>query len=142
MRIFVTDANAAAPGVIPKPAPAPARGAAGAKRPPAESADNSDDEDPATDEKRRRNSAASARFRLKKKLKEQTLEQNARILTERAEFLSKRVKVLEAEVAYLRELLIIRRDRDREEELSTAANKLRAVSESMIASPDGQKYNL
>jgi len=45
-------------------------------------------------------------------------------------------------VAYLRELLIIRRDRDREAELSAAANKLRAVTESMIASPEGQKHNV
>ena len=96
-------------------------------------ADDSDDDGLASEEKRRRNSAASARFRLKKKLKEQKLEQAAKAMTERAEHMQRRVRVLEAEVSYLRELIILRKDRDREAELTAAADNMRAANEMLAA---------
>lgn len=58
------------------------------------------------EDKRRRNTAASARFRQKKKLREQTLEQTAREQTTRAEALESRVKELEMEVRWLRGLIV------------------------------------
>jgi len=58
------------------------------------------------EDKRRRNTAASARFRYKKKLREQALEQTAKEQTLRAETLEARVKELEMEVKWLRGLIV------------------------------------
>ncbi|KAG0369577.1 hypothetical protein BC939DRAFT_268987 [Gamsiella multidivaricata] len=60
----------------------------------------------AEEDKRRRNTAASARFRQKKKLREQTLEQTAREQTARAEALELKVRELEMEVRWLRGLIV------------------------------------
>ncbi|KAF9980458.1 hypothetical protein BGZ65_005082 [Modicella reniformis] len=60
----------------------------------------------AEEDKRRRNTAASARFRYKKKLREQALEQTAKEQTLRAETLESRVKELEMEVKWLRGLIV------------------------------------
>ncbi|CAB4493868.1 hypothetical protein RhiirA5_348682 [Rhizophagus irregularis] len=60
----------------------------------------------AEEDKRRRNTAASARFRIKKKMREQALEQNAREMSEKAEVLENRVKELEREIKWLKNLLI------------------------------------
>ncbi|KAF9135213.1 hypothetical protein BGW39_004145 [Mortierella sp. 14UC] len=60
----------------------------------------------AEEDKRRRNTAASARFRQKKKLREQALEQTAREQSVRAEQLEIRVRELEMEVRWLRGLIV------------------------------------
>ncbi|KAJ2730528.1 hypothetical protein IW152_005194 [Coemansia sp. BCRC 34962] len=60
----------------------------------------------ASDDKRRRNTAASARFRVKKKLKEQALERSAREMEEKAAALEKRVQELETETRWLKSLVI------------------------------------
>lgn len=60
----------------------------------------------AEEDKRRRNTAASARFRQKKKLREQALEQTAREQSIRAEQLENRVRELEMEVRWLRGLIV------------------------------------
>ncbi|KAJ2057989.1 hypothetical protein GGI17_005310 [Coemansia sp. S146] len=60
----------------------------------------------ASDDKRRRNTAASARFRVKKKLKEQALERTAREMGEKAAALEKRVQELETETRWLKSLII------------------------------------
>ena len=59
----------------------------------------------AVEDKRRRNTAASARFRMKKKLREQALEQTATEMTIKAEALEKRVIELEKEAQWLRNLV-------------------------------------
>ncbi|PIA14965.1 hypothetical protein COEREDRAFT_21371, partial [Coemansia reversa NRRL 1564] len=59
----------------------------------------------AEEDKRRRNTAASARFRIKKKLKEQALERTAREMSEKAETLEKRVQELEVETRWLKSLI-------------------------------------
>ncbi|KAJ1789430.1 hypothetical protein LPJ62_002426 [Coemansia sp. RSA 2167] len=59
----------------------------------------------ADEDKRRRNTAASARLRVKKKLKEQALEQTAREMTVKAEALEKRVHELETETRWLKSLI-------------------------------------
>ncbi|KAL1916849.1 uncharacterized protein VTP21DRAFT_5553 [Calcarisporiella thermophila] len=59
----------------------------------------------AEEDKRRRNTAASARFRIKKKLREQALERTAREMTEKAERLEARVQELEREIGWLRALV-------------------------------------
>ncbi|KAF9544558.1 hypothetical protein EC957_011867 [Mortierella hygrophila] len=60
----------------------------------------------AEEDKRKRNTAASARFRQKKKLREQALEQTAREQSVRAEQLENRVRELEMEVRWLRGLIV------------------------------------
>lgn len=75
-----------------------------------EAGGSDEDEDGPMAEKRRRNTAASARFRLKKKMKEQRLEGMAKLMTERANALQKKVEDLEAEVGHLRDLVTMRRD--------------------------------
>lgn len=56
--------------------------------------------------KRKRNTAASARFRIKKKLKEKQMEQQASELRDRLAFLEKRLKTLEMENKCLKQLMI------------------------------------
>ncbi|RKP31014.1 hypothetical protein METBISCDRAFT_22800 [Metschnikowia bicuspidata] len=56
--------------------------------------------------KRKKNTAASARFRIKKKLKEKQMEQEAHKLRERLEVLEKRLKTLEIENKCLEQLMI------------------------------------
>lgn len=56
--------------------------------------------------KRKRNTAASARFRIKKKLKEKQMEQQASELRDRLSLLEKKLKTLEMENKCLKQLLI------------------------------------
>ncbi|KAI8074536.1 hypothetical protein BC940DRAFT_215851, partial [Gongronella butleri] len=57
-------------------------------------------------DKRRRNTEASARFRVKKKMREQALRRDAEEMTMRAEHLEQRVRDLEKEIKWLRALII------------------------------------
>ena len=57
------------------------------------------------EDKRRRNTAASARFRIKKKQREQALQESAKHMTEKCSTLENRVKELELENKWLRSLL-------------------------------------
>jgi len=59
----------------------------------------------AEEDKRRRNTAASARFRVKKKQREQALEKTAKEMTEKANRLEKRVHELELENKWLKGLI-------------------------------------
>ncbi|CAG8578003.1 16884_t:CDS:1 [Cetraspora pellucida] len=60
----------------------------------------------AEEDKRRRNTAASARFRVKKKIREQALERTVKEMTSKAETLEGRVKELEMEIKWLRSLIV------------------------------------
>jgi hypothetical protein len=72
-----------------------------------ETTDNEEEVTEAMEEdKRRRNTAASARFRMKKKLREQALEKTAKEMTLKAEALEKRVIELEKEAKWLRALVV------------------------------------
>lgn len=66
----------------------------------------STDKAPAEEDKRRRNTAASARFRIKKKMREQSMEKTVREMTEKSSGLESRVRELELEIKWLRGLLI------------------------------------
>ncbi|KAF9570016.1 hypothetical protein EC968_002330 [Mortierella alpina] len=75
--------------------------------------DNNSNEDPdqeakltAEEDKRRRNTAASARFRHKKRLREQILEKTAKEMTAKSELLEVRVRELEMEIKWLRGLIV------------------------------------
>jgi GTPase Era involved in 16S rRNA processing len=63
-------------------------------------------EDELDEDKRKRNTAASARFRMKKKLREQVLEKTAKEMTLKAEALEKKVVELEKEAKWLRALVV------------------------------------
>lgn len=67
--------------------------------------DNYAARDAAEEDKRRRNTAASARFRIKKKQREQALEKEARILADRVGGLEEKVRVLSMENRMLRDLV-------------------------------------
>ncbi|MCJ1390099.1 hypothetical protein MMC18_002957 [Xylographa bjoerkii] len=60
----------------------------------------------AEEDKRRRNTAASARFRVKKKQREQALEKTAKEMTDRADSLEARITQLEMENKWLRNLVV------------------------------------
>ncbi|KAL5408521.1 hypothetical protein PMIN03_006488 [Paraphaeosphaeria minitans] len=59
----------------------------------------------AEEDKRRRNTAASARFRIKKKQREQALEQTAKEMTDRVSVLETRIQQLETENTWLKGLI-------------------------------------
>lgn len=58
------------------------------------------------DDKRRRNTAASARFRMKKKLREQALEKTTKEMADNVQKLESKVKELEMEAKWLRALVV------------------------------------
>ncbi|KAI1481412.1 hypothetical protein F4774DRAFT_375244 [Daldinia eschscholtzii] len=60
----------------------------------------------AEEDKRRRNTAASARFRIKKKAREQALEKREKELSEKVGTLEGRIQTLETENKWLRELVM------------------------------------
>ncbi|KAL0078600.1 hypothetical protein J3Q64DRAFT_1765352 [Phycomyces blakesleeanus] len=60
----------------------------------------------AVEDKRKRNTAASARFRMKKKMREHELEQQTTEMTKKTEELESRVKGLEQEIKWLRSLIV------------------------------------
>lgn len=62
------------------------------------------------EDKRRRNTAASARFRVKKKLREQALQKTANEMTEKAKMFENRVHELEREVQWLKALIVEKND--------------------------------
>ncbi|KAF2004923.1 hypothetical protein P154DRAFT_21948 [Amniculicola lignicola CBS 123094] len=59
----------------------------------------------AEEDKRRRNTAASARFRIKKKQREQALEKTAKEMTDRVSVLETRIQQLETENTWLKGLI-------------------------------------
>lgn len=64
----------------------------------------------AEEDKRRRNTAASARFRIKKKQREQALEKTAKEMTEKVTVLEARVAQLEMENKWLKSLITEKND--------------------------------
>ncbi|ORX47402.1 hypothetical protein DM01DRAFT_1410169 [Hesseltinella vesiculosa] len=92
--------------LLTAPVPAPAKKASRAKtavKRPVE--DVSPELVAAEEDKRRRNTAASARFRIKKKMREQAMEQTVKEMTQKSDLLQARVDELELEVKWLRGLL-------------------------------------
>lgn len=64
----------------------------------------------AEEDKRRRNTAASARFRIKKKQREQALERTAKEMTEKVSTLEARINQLEMENKWLKSLITEKND--------------------------------
>jgi hypothetical protein len=76
------------------------------------SEDAESDSDPFAILKRRRNTEASARFRVKKKMREQALRRTADETTLRSQQLQHRVNELEKEIKWLRELIVEKKKKD------------------------------
>ena len=64
----------------------------------------------AEEDKRRRNTAASARFRIKKKQREQALEKSAKDMNDKVSRLENRVTTLETENKWLKDMLMEKHD--------------------------------
>jgi hypothetical protein len=64
------------------------------------------EKNPSEDDKRKRNTAASARFRVKKKMREQAMEKSLNEMTDKAKGLENKVNELQLEIKYLRGLLL------------------------------------
>ncbi|KAL7312704.1 hypothetical protein PS15m_008438 [Mucor circinelloides] len=90
---------------VPVASPSPKKAAA-PKRTIAEVEKSSEESTNPDEDKRRRNTAASARFRVKKKMREQAMEQSVREMTQKSDKLQDRVNNLESEIKYLRSLLL------------------------------------
>lgn len=93
--------------------PGPVTGSHGRKRSsasPSGSAEAGEESDRARmlaeEDKRRRNTAASARFRIKKKLREQEMERTQRELQEKVESLETKIKQLQMENRWLKNLVV------------------------------------
>ncbi|KAI8887879.1 hypothetical protein K501DRAFT_211337 [Backusella circina FSU 941] len=67
------------------------------------------------DDKRKRNTAASARFRVKKKMREQAMEKSLNAMTEKAKGLENKVDELQLEIKYLRGLLLEKESKKNDE---------------------------
>lgn len=66
----------------------------------------------ADEDKRRRNTAASARFRVKKKQREQALEKSAKEMSDKVSSLESKVSQLETENKWLKNLLVDKDGKD------------------------------
>ncbi|KAI0995798.1 hypothetical protein K3495_g12383 [Podosphaera aphanis] len=64
----------------------------------------------AEEDKRRRNTAASARFRVKKKQREQALEKSAKEMSDKVTKLENRIRMLETENKWLKDLITEKND--------------------------------
>jgi hypothetical protein len=69
----------------------------------------------AEEDKRRRNTAASARFRVKKKQREQALEKSAKDMSDKVQALEGRINQLETENKWLKNLITERGERKQAE---------------------------
>ncbi|MCJ1288471.1 hypothetical protein MMC26_007829 [Xylographa opegraphella] len=90
----------------------------------------------AEEDKRRRNTAASARFRVKKKQREQALEKTAKEMTDRADALEARITQLEMENKWLRNL-VVEKSAKRKEDVAELWKRFTADLESR--SSEGKK---
>ncbi|BFZ56991.1 hypothetical protein PYCC9005_004041 [Savitreella phatthalungensis] len=87
------------------------------------------------EDKRRRNTAASARFRVKKKQREQALQESAKQMSDKCSSLEGRIRELELENKWLRSLLKPVDNKQASSVLST----LRTASPSLQAKPQQQQ---
>lgn len=86
----------------------------------------------AEEDKRRRNTAASARFRVKKKQREQALESSVKEMTNKISAMEKRIGQLEQENGFLRDLVT---EKSGKEGMAEKYRKFRKASEETDDSP-------
>ncbi len=94
----------------------------------------------AEEDKRRRNTAASARFRVKKKQREQTLERTVKDVNDKNTALEAKINQLEMENKWLKNLITEKNGKQTKEEITEAFMKFRRESEECETSRgDGRK---
>lgn len=86
----------------------------------------------AEEDKRRRNTAASARFRVKKKVREQTLEKTVKDTNDKNAALEARVTALELENQWLKNLITEKNGRNPEEG-KTSQNDIASMFKKFLA---------
>lgn len=92
--------------------------------------ENDESRQAAEEDKRRRNTAASARFRVKKKQKEQALEKSAKEMQEKMSSLENKISQLETENKWLKSLVIEKKDTKSAEEIAEMYRKFREETDS------------
>jgi hypothetical protein len=85
------------------------------------------------DDKRRRNTAASARFRVKKKQREQALEQKSKELEDQLTAFRNRIQELETENKWLKSLVL-----EKNENKPDALSVLKSIQRSADGNADGK----
>lgn len=93
----------------------------------------------AEEDKRRRNTAASARFRIKKKQREQEMEKNAKMLQEKVQSLESKVSQLEMENKWLRNLVVEKNEARDVSSLLDMKNKVLADTKSSLEGIKSEK---
>ncbi|KAL6247899.1 hypothetical protein RBB50_005247 [Rhinocladiella similis] len=83
----------------------------------------------AEEDKRRRNTAASARFRIKKKQREQALEKTVKEVQDKNSQLEARLRQMEVENKWLRDLIMEKNGLQSKEEMAAAYQQYRKASE-------------
>lgn len=83
----------------------------------------------AEEDKRRRNTAASARFRVKKKQREQALERTVKEVNDRNTALEAKINQLDIENKWLKNLITEKNGKETKEEMAEAYQKFRTESE-------------
>lgn len=89
----------------------------------------------AEEDKRRRNTAASARFRVKKKQREQALEKSAKEMSDKVAALEGRINQLETENKWLKNLIMEKNES--KDDITALWNK--HMEETTQSKPSGQK---
>lgn len=92
----------------------------------------------ADEDKRRRNTAASARFRVKKKLREQTLEKSVKETTDKNTALEARVTALELENQWLKNLITEKNGRTPDEG-KTSQNDIASMFKKFLATQQASR---
>ncbi|KAJ5191099.1 uncharacterized protein N7498_010084 [Penicillium cinerascens] len=117
---YAAPAPAAPVAVAPAPAPNMSAAAAGPKRKHTQKSTQASAEEAARniaeEDKRRRNTAASARFRVKKKMREQALERSLKESNDKNDALEARVSQLELENHWLRGLIMEKNGNEKRDE--------------------------
>lgn len=88
----------------------------------------------AEEDKRRRNTAASARFRIKKKQREQALEKSAKEMNEKVAALESRIQQLETENKWLKNLIMEKNEKaDQDQDVEDIESKIQAAKKQKVA---------
>jgi Basic region leucine zipper len=93
----------------------------------------------AEEDKRRRNTAASARFRVKKKQREATLERTVKEVNDKNAQLQAKVSQLEMENKWLKDLIVEKNGNQSKEEIAEAFQQFRRESEERETESSGVK---
>jgi cell shape-determining protein MreC len=84
----------------------------------------------AEEDKRRRNTAASARFRIKKKQREQALEKSAKEMNDKVAALENRIQQLETENKWLKNLIMEKNEKaEKGEDVKEINSKIEAAKQ-------------